>query len=310
MPGLPQLTLDSDSLSLARASYAPTTFRNYSTQWKALLEYLSLANIPEKFPLPPHVLLLYISHLARSGKAVSTIKSTVAAIATIHNLLYDTDPTKNLLISRSLKGLEKVSKEPSSLLPITRDLLASLLARLDFLDLPRFDTTATKAIFALAYMGCFRIGELVFSESGKHTAKLENFSILKFPAGKELRILLPSFKHHSAPASITIKESKGSFCAIKLLENYLSIRPKTSDYLFLDKKGRPYNRGEIAKTLKRGLRNLVPSTKRYNTHSLRIGRTSDLVRQGAPESIIQQTGRWKSLAYRSYFRVQNFQMPE
>ena len=251
-----------------------------------------------------------MNFLVSQEKATSSIRTAFAAIATVHNLLYSIDPTKSLLILRSLKGLGKMTKAPSNLLPITRDLLSSLLQRLEFIDIPRFYKVAAKAIFAVAYMGCFRIGELVWSDSGRHTAKIENFLIYNSQEKKELRITLPSFKHHSAPASILINQSQGSFCAIDLLEKYLTIRPRNSSLLFVNKEGQPYQRAHIAKILKRGLKDLVSSTKRYNTHSFRIGRTSDLVRVGTPESIIQQTGRWKSLAYRKYFRVQEFEMPE
>ena len=268
------------------------------------------SGIPLTPPISPQTLVRFISHLSQIGRATSTIKTATAAIATIHNLLFDHDPSKSFLVARSLKGLEKVTRERAELLPISRELLSALLKRMDHLDIPSYDRIAAKALFALAYMGCFRIGELVLSSSSKHTAALQNFVIHKSEAGKELRIHLPSFKHNSSPALIKISESNSDFCAIHLLEKYLSIRPPFPGHLFINRQGIPYNRVQVAHLLKRSLRSLVPSTRRYNTHSFRIGRTTDLVKEGNQESIIQQVGRWKSLAYRKYFRVQAFQMPK
>ena len=248
--------------------------------------------------------------MARKNRAASSIKTSISAISSIHNLLFGSDPAKSFLIVRSLKGLDKLAKERSTLLPISKLLLASIISHLDLLDIPRFDRFAAKALFTLAYKGCFRIGELVISDSGQHSARIENFSIISTPSGKELKISLPSYKHHAAPALIVIKQSCHETCPILHLEKYLSIRPHRPGLLFINKYGIPYARPQVAELLKKVLRQLVPNPWRYNTHSFRIGRTSDLVSQGVPESILQQVGRWRSLAYRKYFRTQAFLMPE
>ena len=47
----------------------------------------------------------------------------------------------------------------------------------------------------------------------------------------------------------------------------------------------------------------------FNTHSLRVGRATDLALAGTSDAIIRQTGRWKSNAYLAYVRFDLFHLP-
>ena len=47
----------------------------------------------------------------------------------------------------------------------------------------------------------------------------------------------------------------------------------------------------------------------YNTHSLWVGRATDLALAGTPDHVIRKTGRWSSNAYLNYIRFDVFQLP-
>ena len=95
-----------------------------------------------------------------------------------------------------------------------------------------------------------------------------------------------------------------------MVKKYLKVRIGGSESLFVDHNGVPYSRQHIAKFLQICLGSLGKNPAEFNTHSFRIGRTTDLVEGGALESTIQQAGRWKSNAYKSYSRIDHFLMPE
>ena len=77
------------------------------------------------------------------------------------------------------KAMDKLVKGREAFLPITKRLLVGLSRNLNLIDLLSFDNRAAKAIFALTYKGCYRIGELVASETDKHMARIDNFKISK-----------------------------------------------------------------------------------------------------------------------------------
>ena len=52
-----------------------------------------------------------------------------------------------------------------------------------------------------------------------------------------------------------------------------------------------------------------PDPTLYNTHSLRIDRTIDLAKEWVPETVIRETGRWDSDAYKRYIRFPAFTFP-
>ena len=70
------------------------------------------------------------------------------------------------------------------------------------------------------------------------------------------------------------------------------------DSLFNDILGKTVTRNFVAEKLKLLVLHAGLDPSRYNTHSLRIGRATDLAKAGVPEAIIQQTGRWESDAYK------------
>ena len=253
-------------------------------------------------------LIAYITHLHKSGKKPATITSYLAALGTYQKLLFDVDPTKSFLINRSLKGLRKISLSSPGLLPIRFQLLANMLQELHHLNLDLFLRILSKAIFLLAYHGCFRIGELVWSQSLKHTLTISCVNLTHAP--KAIEITLPSFKHSVDPVEIVLPATHTIHCPFNALKDYLTIRPRVMGPLFVSAKGQPVKRELVAKVMKMALSPLVHDTSRFNTHSFRIGRTTDLASVGTPDSVIRETGRWRSDAFKAYIKPKAVTLPE
>ena len=69
------------------------------------------------------------------------------------------------------------------------------------------------------------------------------------------------------------------------------------------------SRYSVNRVLKDCLRKRGYDTPRFNTHSFRVGRASDLAIKGASERLIKETGRWNSNAFIDYLRFDLFQLP-
>ena len=115
-----------------------------------------------------------------------------------------------------------------------------------------------------------------------------------------------SYKHSkntirllSIPAS-----NNREICPVKLLKKYLHNRPPSiRTTLFLTSAGKTVTRKFISEALTSILKHSPYSHLNINTHSLRIGRTTDLVMSGrVSDAKIQQLGRWSSEAYKKYIR--------
>ena len=116
-----------------------------------------------------------------------------------------------------------------------------------------------------------------------------------------------TFKHSKGQTPvIKLKSHPGkSYCPCSALANYLSLRPPMlSQSLFLVLLGAPVTRNFFVEILRKLILYTPYFGLNINTHSFRIGRTTDLVLGGCSDAFIQKAGRWSSTAYKKYIRPQ------
>ena len=177
----------------------------------------------------------------------------------------------------------------------------------DFLS--PYDRVKYAAIFNLAYAGAFRLGEVVASDDTRHTIKINDVSILNGGNGLELRVLMRSFKNSRGPETLVFQSSPVLPCVVQAVNDYLAIRGEGADTLFIEHSGTPVTRHKVVRVLKRAMSNLGLNPVRFNGHSFRIGRASDLAGLGYAESQIKMVGRWRSNAYQKYIRCSDIIAP-
>ena len=143
-----------------------------------------------------------------------------------------------------------------------------------------------KAMFAMAYYGLFRIGELA---SGEHTVKASDIHI---GVNKEkILIFLYSSKMHQKGGKpqkvkisadkpeISVKVKQRHFCPFNLVVNFLRIRGNyrsVSDQFFMFNDGQPVAQRNVRLVLAQLISKLGLNPKIYSFHSMRAGRASDL----------------------------------
>lgn len=168
--------------------------------------------------------------------------------------------------------------------------------------LPVYETRLFTSLFLLAYYFCLRSGEIVHSHSSNHTLQLQDLSINHSPPHLALNILFKSYKHSLEPVSITYQpNSNDKYCPILALLKYISLRGNQAGPLYINNR-RPLTRHAFSSILKLTISSLGISPIRYNTHSFRIGRATDLASIGASTHFIKAAGRWHSNAYMKYIR--------
>lgn len=259
--------------------------------------------IPLSFPYSEKCVALFVTHLINKRLKSSTIRSYLSALSSVHKIFSAPDPTNSYLISRILKGNENLYKQSSKLSPISKQILHKLLNVIPSLFTP-YESKFYKSLFLLAYYCCLRSCEVTKSEKVTHTLQLEDVSIQNNPHPLLINIKFRSFKHSQEQTTITLHPRVNSpYCPILNLLDYIAARGDEPGPLFMLHSNLSFKRSQYSKALKLCLSSIDLPQAKYNTHSFRIGRATDLALEGTPPQIIKTTGRWRSNAYEKYIRI-------
>ena len=171
-----------------------------------------------------------------------------------------------------------------------------------------------RALFCVAYYGLFRIEELT---SGSHPVMAKNVHIGR-NKDKILFVLRTSKTHNAGDLPQTVKitgfeaEAKVSnrknieYCPFNIMRNFLQLRPfmKTEEepfFVFRDNTAVKPDQARIM--LRQSLLCIKINPSNYSFHSIRIGRSSDLLAAGVSVETIKKLGRWKSNVVYKYLRL-------
>ena len=97
----------------------------------------------------------------------------------------------------------------------------------------------------------------------------------------------------------------GHFCPFELFTEYMKLRGgfhTDSEQFFIFREKIPVTPTHIRTVLKRCIKDVGINERFYDCHSLRVGRTCDLVRLGFTIDEVKRLGRWKSNAVFQYIK--------
>ena len=153
-----------------------------------------------------------------------------------------------------------------------------------------------------------RVGELTESP---HVLKAKDV-YLGDNKDKILIVLYSSKTHDISQPLQQIKISANSnkknnkhFCPFKIIDRYNKLH---GDYCNLDDRyfvfsdGTPVHPEHARKVLRQVLDNLGLESELYDMHSLRIGRTTDLINLNYPVEVVKRLGCWTSNVVYKYIR--------
>ena len=156
------------------------------------------------------------------------------------------------------------------------------------------------------YHGLLRIGEVT---EGPHVIKAKD--VHKNDKKNKYIMILHTSKTHgrnNRPQKIefgSLDLSTNFFCPVKELYQYSSMRPPYLDdqeQYFVFSNHIPVRPGDVRKILKSIITKLELDADLYDTHSFRIGKATDMFKNGVTVERIKHKGRWKSNAVYKYLR--------
>ena len=188
-----------------------------------------------------------------------------------------------------------------SRLPIQKGLLELILFEINRIYQDQvYLNVIYKAIFALAYYGLFRVGELTTSE---HVAKAVNVHVATNK--QKILVILYTSKTHglgNRPQKIKISAQGCKniiFCLFMLMRNFIRIRggyQNTDEPLFIFREKSPVTALHVRKLLSLSLNRMGLDSSLYAFHSFRVGRTTDMCKGGFSMEEIKRRERWRSNA--------------
>ena len=153
-----------------------------------------------------------------------------------------------------------------------------------------------------AFYGLLRIREYTCSGLLRQHVTLHDWGV---------NLAVPFSKTSLVPTAVALVRRDDTLCPVAAHRAYTRLLParlRSVDVpYFLHNKttATPLTDVTFIRHVRRWVRNALHRTPdEYSGHSFRPGGTTALQMAGVPESTIASHGRWKSLAYRSYFDVQ------
>ena len=96
-----------------------------------------------------------------------------------------------------------------------------------------------------------------------------------------------------------------NFCPFEVVKGYIKIRGNyetPTEQLFIFSDGSPVKPNHARDLLKKLINKLGLDAKSFGMHSLRLGRTSDLIKYGYTLEQVKTMGRWRSNAVYKYIK--------
>jgi len=284
---------------LLRAGTAVNTQLTYNTGLNAFASFRAAYELGQIWPTNTHQVILFMAYCFEVGRAPSTIATYIAGINYYHKLHGWEDFQNSFIITKALDVCKRRPHRKDLRAPITIDVLVALCLVLLQTCYNRFETLLFHALFTLAYFGSFRVGELVASGS----------SVNLFVKDLELTvdyicITLRYYKTNQRGKPVTVKlprEPRAEICPVRAIKAYLDLGVSDGP-LFRHMDGSLVTRQQFSGVLAKCLRKTKYSTGHFRSHSFRIGRATDLAKQGLPDEKIMLLGRWHSDCFKRYVR--------
>ena len=262
-------------------------------------------------------LTLFVAYLIHKNKQSSTVKSYISMIKSV---LRDCNVEINedqYLTSSLTRACKLQNDQVKMWLPISKGMLKILLREIDSKWLDQLNlATLYKTIYSTMCYGLLRISEVAGSHSvltrDVHVgANKKKFLLVLRTSKTHWKNMKPQMIKISTtplpkePKVVRSDETESEFCPYSLLQKYAKFwgnYSRDNEPFFLLPSKRPVTPLQIHNTLKDLLNRSGFNNSLYSSHSLRIGRSSDLAKLGLSVETIKKKGRWRSNAVYHYLR--------
>ena len=296
--------VDSDVLR----SLSLTTRKTYFTAWKKFKHFIHQHFTIRFHHISKDHVSMYVSHLHNQHYKASSIKSQLSAIGFIFESSGLDNPTKSFKIQKQLSFYQRTDRQPPIRKPITRDILFKIIRAVKQVFNTKYDRSLYIALFTTMYHAALRVSEVCTSPTNKHNLLNHQIRLIRNHGHTNLEISFKTYKHmHHPSPPLLLQPTKEIDCPVKSYSSYHKLRGNRLGAAFQDFHGSPITRTNLLSALNYCITLAGLSQDEYNTHSFRIGKTTDLAQQGYSYPEISLIGRWKSNAFIRYIKPTTIQ---
>ena len=286
-----------------------STKNNYYSIWKIFNEFfIKLDSKPESWE---ERIILFAGYLVHCHKRSQTVKSYVSAVKAVlkDDSIFICE--NKFLLTSLIQACKFKNDKIRTRIPIQKGLLKLILKETERFWMQEnqpYLSTMYKALFATAYFGMFRVGELA---TGDHPVKACDVHIASNK--NKLCFVLRTSKTHwtdKQPQIIKISGTQPGTnssinCPFNLLREYLNvplsyIHDNEPFFIFNDRT--PVKPNHVRVTLRHMIKTIGLNPLLYSVHSMRAGRSLDLLNSGVEVQLIRKLGRWSSNCVYTYLR--------
>ena len=265
-------------------------------------------------PLPadPTTVVNFLGFIKTQGLSAATARTYVAALGNQHKESNFESPTARSIVKAALRGYGKLKpQKPDTRLPITINIMRQIKTFIASSDLCYYDQRMLWFSFCLAFFGFLRVGEFTTPTSTYFDPErcLRFRDVYVSPNGSHLTVIIRASKtdQHAQGHQVVIPATNRSVCAVKACRKFFailsSLNPELDEIPLLQFSNKQFlTRSSFQKHLRSFLRG-IPDSRRYSTHSFRIGAATAAAQKGHEADSIKRAGRWKSTAYQGYIRT-------
>ena len=227
--------------------------------------------MPWQIPVSNTHVIYFLSNLYTQGKRYATIMTYLSAISFINKAYRYPDPASSFLVSKFMTGVCNSSSASPKLLPISRDILITLILNVPFTVATDYDKKLLSAMYSLMYYACLWVGEIAKSSHCHNTIKRDQVHL--DTSKNEIMVHFSRYKHSRGKTpTLILQANTDPSCPVSALTNYLQLRGVFPGPLFLFYDGTIVTRDWFVCCLKMNLLLAGHDASMYNTHSFRIGR--------------------------------------
>ena len=210
------------------------------------------------------------------------------------------------VIDKLIEGLAKLGKQPGPLkLGIDSHLTRSLVAELQNCDLSSYERSLWRAMFIVAFFGCFRISEFLISSDDLKLLCPDNVIFREDNAVEFLLFKTKNNTRGQLQEVIFPGLGEDPICPVTALRDFVGRRPLTTGRhpFFISALGVPISPKAFNAMLWTVVSRVgLPDPMRYSSKSFRVGASSEAFSLGCAPDEVKGLGRWNSEAFMAYIR--------
>ena len=290
-----------EAADIQNKAYAPGTLENYRVQWAL---YFNFCMFFKKVALPaqPKTLVNYMLFLSKKLKALGSIKSYVAGVKTLHELMeISVTAFSSVAVKLMWMGLDNwVTHVPKRAAPMDPVVLAAIH---DTLDLTKPNEIAFWAVCITAFFILARKSNLIPDKTFNPVKQLSRRHLKFFKDYVEVVVHWTKTRRpNQEPLEYPLYIIPGSricpFTALARMIHAIPAHPNSACFIW--ENGLPITYSQFTRKLRKCLSKAGFEAKKYSSHSFRSGGATWAHRSGVPGEIIQLLGGWKSDVYKQY----------